>query len=146
MKAKFNVILLAAIVLILAACGGAVSKADQLTELKKQQAALADQIRQLETEIELSDSSGTQNRKIKDVKVTKMVSGTFRHFIEIQGNVDTDDNVTVSCTNTGYRYSSFGGAGSNRFCRSTSGKIGRWYLFKTAGGLSNSICFIDRCL
>jgi RND family efflux transporter MFP subunit len=101
MKAKFNIILFAAIVLILAACGGSVSKADQLTELKKQQAALADQIRQLETEIELSDSGATQNKKIKDVKVTKMVSGTFRHFIEIQGSVDTDDNITVSAQTPG---------------------------------------------
>ena len=101
MKAKLNVISLVAIVLILAACGGSKSKADQLTELKKQQAALADQIRQLEAEIAQSDTTGVLNRKIKDVKVTQMTKGTFRHFIEIQGSVDTDDNVTVTAKTAG---------------------------------------------
>lgn len=101
MKAKFNIALFAAMILILAACGGSKSKADQLIELKKQQAVLDDQIRQLESEIALNDTSGVLNKKVKDVKVTQMVRGTFRHFIEIQGNVDTDDNVTVTAQTPG---------------------------------------------
>ncbi|MDZ4752145.1 MAG: efflux RND transporter periplasmic adaptor subunit [Flavobacteriales bacterium] len=100
MKTKLNLLALATIAILLVACGEK-SKADQLTDLKIQQAALADQIRLLESEIELSDTSGTFNKKIRDVKVAQMSRTNFQHFIEIQGYVDTEDNVTVSAKTPG---------------------------------------------
>jgi RND family efflux transporter MFP subunit len=83
-----------AFMLGLAACGA--DKADRLAELKKQQAEIQEEIAKIESEL------GTGNKKVKaemktvPVSVVTIAPDTFRHYLEVQGKVDFDQNVLVS--------------------------------------------------
>lgn len=101
----FSKILLAATILV-AACSksGQGDKAAQLEELKKQQLEIMAKIQQLELEMKkssdsafLADASG----KAKLVKVEALKPGTFAHYVEIQGKVETNNNVLVSSETAG---------------------------------------------
>ncbi|MEZ4943421.1 MAG: efflux RND transporter periplasmic adaptor subunit [Saprospiraceae bacterium] len=85
---------LLALALLLAACGGQPQdKAAQLTALKDQKADLEAQIAQLEKE--LSTAEGAP-RRIRTVGLTEMKPETFRHFVDLQGRVEAEDNVPVT--------------------------------------------------
>lgn len=101
----FSKILLAATILV-AACSksGQGDKAAQLEDLKKQQLEIMAKIQQLELEMKkssdsafLADASG----KAKLVKVEALKPGTFAHYVEIQGKVETNNNVLVSSETAG---------------------------------------------
>jgi membrane fusion protein (multidrug efflux system) len=81
------------VVLLLASCGGT-DKPAQLAKLKADYAAMAEQIKALEAEIAATDTT-TKAVKVKDVIITNVQPTTFRHFIDIQGNVDAEENVVV---------------------------------------------------
>jgi RND family efflux transporter MFP subunit len=86
-KIYFSIIVL----LFLASCGGEDKKA-KLAELKKQHSELADQIKALEAELALSD---TTKGKQKDILVEAILPQAFKHYVEIQGIVDADENVSI---------------------------------------------------
>lgn len=90
---KNSVIILAAAIL-LASCGGEVDKKAQLEKLKAQQQELNAQVKQLEQEIAASDTTGG-NLKVRDVKLSEVQPTVFRHYIDVQGFVDADENVDV---------------------------------------------------
>ncbi len=80
----------------LGACGEKDKKA-QLEELRKQQAELKAQISDLEKELGAKgDTKDADNDKIKLVTVEKLSLSTFNDYIEVQGKVDADENVSVS--------------------------------------------------
>ncbi|TNE57595.1 MAG: efflux RND transporter periplasmic adaptor subunit [Bacteroidetes bacterium] len=85
---------LALLAALFTACGGpAGDKSAQLAALKEQRANLDAQIAQLEKEIgETSDGP----RRVRTVGLTELQPQPFRHYIDLQGRVDVEDNVPVT--------------------------------------------------
>jgi membrane fusion protein, multidrug efflux system len=97
MKAiKFSAIVVSAS-LLLAACGS--NPETQLERLKAEREKLNNQIAQLET-LANNDNNGSQAR-ITPVKVEPARNNEFRHYIEVQGNVESDGNVNVPAESPG---------------------------------------------
>lgn len=87
-------IALLTLAVLLAACGGQPQdKAAQLSALKDQKAELEAQIAQLEKEVSVSDGAP---RRIRSVGLTELKPQTFRHFVDLQGKVEAEDNVPVT--------------------------------------------------
>ncbi|MFA5974215.1 MAG: efflux RND transporter periplasmic adaptor subunit [Lentimicrobiaceae bacterium] len=93
---KTNILYLSlsfSLLLLFAACSSNVDKRAELDKLKKQQDQIADQIKKLESELKVTDST---NIKYSDVMVTEVQPSEFNHYIEVQGSVDGQDNVAVA--------------------------------------------------
>src|SRR6476619_8104095 len=93
MKQYFAIIL--ALATLASACGDnkAGDKRSKMEKLKKEQAELSQKIKTLEKEIALTDTTAA---KTKLVEVLTVQPDSFYHYIDIQGKVDADQNVTVS--------------------------------------------------
>lgn len=65
--------------------------ADAKTSLKE----ISTQIAALEKEIALMDTSAKVAEKGKLIQADSLVKQEFKHYIEVQGNVDADENVTA---------------------------------------------------
>jgi RND family efflux transporter MFP subunit len=70
------------------------SKKAKLEELKGQVIALQTEIQKLETE--LKSEGGAPIGKSAKVKTGKIEQGVFTHYIEVQGKVDSEQNIMVS--------------------------------------------------
>lgn len=87
-------ILMMAILVSLASCGGKNENADlkekknKLEELKKQQAKLNDDVIKLEAEILLADPSSKKDEKAKLVSLSTITQQAFTHYIDLQGKID----------------------------------------------------------
>lgn len=102
---KSNIILLAAVLVILSSCGAKTDAADknsvlaqkkaQLEQLKKQQDDLNKQITALQVEIAKIDPSA-KAEKAKLVAVTKLGEENFNHYIDLQARVDADNIAYVT--------------------------------------------------
>jgi membrane fusion protein (multidrug efflux system) len=91
--------------LFLASCGAKsdaaknddlVAKKAQLEELKKQQQKIGDDITKLEADIAKLDPSSAKTEKTKLVSIDSVNTGTFMHYIDLQGTVTSDDISYVS--------------------------------------------------
>jgi membrane fusion protein (multidrug efflux system) len=89
---KLSVLLISAT--ILAACGEP-DKKTQLADLKKEYATLSSQIKELETQIAAEDT-GVALVTGRMVAVEILKTSAFRHYVEVQGRVDADENVSVT--------------------------------------------------
>jgi RND family efflux transporter MFP subunit len=80
---------------ILVACGESQSsdKAAELEKLKKQQSELSTQIATLEAEI--AKENPDADVKARYVNIDTLKLGTFVHYVEVQGTVESDKNVNV---------------------------------------------------
>ena len=92
---KFKAIGLAAI--FLAACTGSAkqdiaTKQKELSDLKTQQRTIADKITTLEKEIGKLDPGAKADVKPKLVGVDTLNPTVFKHFVEVQGQVDAAEN------------------------------------------------------
>jgi RND family efflux transporter MFP subunit len=79
--------------LLLAACGPKAAKKDpkaELADLKKQQADIAARIAKLEKQVGNQDST-----KSTDVSIYTVEPGQFNNYVQIQGRIDAQDNVTA---------------------------------------------------
>ena len=85
-----------ALLLGLAACGGNDDKEKQLEELKAEQVKIEEQIAALEAELKAEGKMATNEKKTVPVTVESLSQDTFRHYLEVQGKVDFDQNVLVS--------------------------------------------------
>lgn len=85
-------ILIASLLIIIVACKPA-DKKTQLEKLRVQQEALTTQIDQLEKESGVKDSSAVNP---VDVAVDTLKLTEFRHYIDIQGRIEGDQNIEVS--------------------------------------------------
>ncbi|MDX5419104.1 MAG: efflux RND transporter periplasmic adaptor subunit [Hymenobacteraceae bacterium] len=85
-----------ALLLGLAACNSGNDKEAQLAELKKQQTAIQEQIATLEAELKAEGKGAVAEKKTVPVTVAPVKAETFRHYLEVQGSVDFDQNVLVS--------------------------------------------------
>jgi membrane fusion protein, multidrug efflux system len=72
------------------------SKQDQLNTLKKQHDLIAEQIKQLEKEIALTDTIKVEEANSPKVAVTELKTEVFNHFLEVQGKLDGEENLGVS--------------------------------------------------
>lgn len=81
---------------VLSACGGEQDKEAQLAELKKQQAEVAGQIAKLESELAKEGKGTAPEAAAVPVSVVTVQPETFRHYLEVQGRADFDQNVNVS--------------------------------------------------
>lgn len=90
------------VVAILAACSAATpdDKKAQLEKLKAQQADIARQVQQLEKEIAATNPEEA-NVKTKDVAVTEVTPKKFDHYVQTQGRVEAEDNISVSAKSPG---------------------------------------------
>ncbi|WP_345159691.1 efflux RND transporter periplasmic adaptor subunit [Pontibacter saemangeumensis] len=85
-----------ALMLGLAACGESTDKEAQLAELKKERESLEEQIAALEADLKAGGKTVATEKKTVPVSVATMAQDTFRHYLEVQGRVDFDQNVFVS--------------------------------------------------
>jgi RND family efflux transporter MFP subunit len=88
-------ILLAFLILAVASCGKKVDITAQMEKLKNDREKISAEIAKLETEL-AKEGKGTLNSKIVAVQVKSLTPQIFKHFIEVQGKVDGEDNVSVS--------------------------------------------------
>jgi len=93
-----KIVLILSILLTLAACTGKTDKKAQLEKLIIEHDKITEQINALQKEL-LSDS--TTNKKIVNVSVTEVQPRVFKHYIEVQGKIDGDENVSVSARGMG---------------------------------------------
>ena len=89
---------LALAMMILAACTGGekqdlAAKKKELSELKNKQREIMDRIPVLEKEIAKLDTSIKIQAKTKLVGVDTLAPVTFKHYVEVQGQVDAKENV-----------------------------------------------------
>src|SRR3954463_12250418 len=78
-------------ILLLAACSNKPKdKKTELAELKKQQAELSDKIAKLQAETTNPDSV-----KTTDVGAVVVKTGNFTNYVDLQGKIDAQDNVTA---------------------------------------------------
>jgi RND family efflux transporter MFP subunit len=87
-----NTILIIVISAIFAACSSPDKKA-QLEKLRTEKAALETEIALLEEELAKAD---TTKVKLIDVVAMTLTPQTFKTFIEVQGHIDADENVSLS--------------------------------------------------
>lgn len=82
---------------LLASCGGSEldKKKKELSEAKAAVKELNSKISTLEKEIAKLDTTFKLEEKAKLVQVDSLVKQDFKHYIEVQGNVDAEENVTV---------------------------------------------------
>lgn len=94
---KFAVILFVAA--ILGGCGDAAKKMDiadkkkKLANYKSELKDLTGKIESLEKEIAKLDTSFHIQQKMKLIKIAEVKKQDFKHFIEVQGNVDAEENI-----------------------------------------------------
>lgn len=84
-------IYLLSVIVVLAACNNKPKDPKaQLTDLKKQQVDIASKIAALEAKPGMQDST-----KSTDVSVVDIKNGSFTNYVQIQGRIDAQDNVTA---------------------------------------------------
>lgn len=96
-----NIIVVSGLAALLWACGGVASgdleaRKNKLNKYKSQLQELEVKIAELEKEIALMDTAGNAGLKTRLVKVDTLKGGQFVHYIDIQGTVDSDENILVS--------------------------------------------------
>ena len=82
------------VAVLLVACSQGGNKNAQLEKLKIKRDQLNEQITKLEAEI--NPDANKPVEKAISVKVTRMDTCTFNHYIDVQGTVDGDQNIAVS--------------------------------------------------
>jgi membrane fusion protein (multidrug efflux system) len=76
--------------LLLAACSKPKDKKAELADLQKQQQDINTKITKLQAEVGTTDST-----KAVEVGVTEVKAGAFTNYVQIQGKIDAQDNVTA---------------------------------------------------
>jgi len=84
--------------MLLVACGSE-SSHDQLRQLEAQRDALDQQIAQLKTEI--SGNIDPTEGKLMHVDINKVSPAMFRHYIKLQGTVESDNNILIPARSPG---------------------------------------------
>jgi membrane fusion protein (multidrug efflux system) len=86
--------------LILVACGPRSEEA-QLAQLERQRDALTERIENLKQEIAQKKAPGEKREKTMNVRISRVEKGLFQHFIQVQGTVESDNNVLVAPQSSG---------------------------------------------
>ena len=86
--------------LILTACGPRGEEA-QLAQLEKQRDALTERIEMLKQQIAQKANPAVKREKLINVKISQVEKGLFQHFIQVQGTVESDNNILVAPQSSG---------------------------------------------
>lgn len=86
--------------LILVACGPRNDEA-QLARLERQRDALTEEIERLKQEIAQKARPGVKQEKLMNVEISQVEKGRFQHFIQVQGTVESDNNVLIAPQSSG---------------------------------------------
>jgi len=86
--------------LIFIACGPRGEEA-QLARLEQQRDALTEEIERLKQEIAQKANPGVKQEKLMNVKISRVEKGRFQHFIQVQGTVESDNNVLIAPQSSG---------------------------------------------
>ena len=81
--------------LVLAACGPRSEEA-QLARMEIQRDALIEKIEALEVEIASKARPDQKSEKITDVRISLLEKELFQHFIQVQGTIESDNNILVA--------------------------------------------------
>jgi len=97
---KTKILIIASIFLI--SCGSSDKQAD-LDELIQQKENLVAQIEQLPSELAIENNitGNSPEKKIQYVKTQKLQAEQFKHYIEIQGNVESENDIIVPAQSSG---------------------------------------------
>jgi membrane fusion protein, multidrug efflux system len=87
-------LLIPGITLLLIACGAPDKKAE-LEKLRKQKSEIETQITAIEEELHNSGADSSE-QKVIEVIATPLKLQTFKSYIEVQGHIDADENVSLS--------------------------------------------------
>ncbi|WP_082216598.1 efflux RND transporter periplasmic adaptor subunit [Dyadobacter psychrophilus] len=104
---KRHILILTAMTILLAACGGGekkeglAGKKEELAKLKSERAENEKKIKALEIEITKLDPNKAAEAKVKPVTIDTLDAATFRHYVELQGTVDAKNNVLVTPKSAG---------------------------------------------
>lgn len=71
-------------------------KKEQLKGLREKETALQSEIKKLEEEIALLDKDAANETKIKQVALSEVRSIEFRHYVSVQGMLESEENLMVS--------------------------------------------------
>ena len=88
-------LLLAMALMLVQSCGGPQDKTAKLQELKKQRDELNKEIRALEKEIVSEGGALEAGIKIPSVVGERVEPEVFKHFLEVRGTVESDNNIFV---------------------------------------------------
>ena len=86
--------------LILAACGPPREEA-QLARLERERDALTEKIEKLKQEIAQKGGPTGKRAKAMNVKISPVEKEIFQHFIQVQGIVESDNNIMVAPQSSG---------------------------------------------
>jgi RND family efflux transporter MFP subunit len=87
--------------ILITACGPQ-DKRSQLQQLERQRDALTEQIEQLKAELSQGDLMASKKREpVMYVSVHKITPELFRHFIKVQGTVESDNNIMIPSQTSG---------------------------------------------
>ena len=92
-----KILLFTVVSLLILSCNS--DKKSKLEKLKKQHDEITEQIKTLEKEVALE--TGKTIDKIAEVAVIDLKAEEFNHYIEVQGKIDGDENVSVSSKTMG---------------------------------------------
>lgn len=90
-----KIFFLALIAILAYACSGTIDDIAKLQDLKKQSAAINKQIKEIENKILAEGGTLDEQLKIPTVLGQKIIPETFKHFIEVRGIVESDNNIFV---------------------------------------------------
>ncbi len=96
---KLIIAILTIITIALTSCGGKdtiEAKQAKLEKLRAEQATLATNIKTLEDEIKAGGAKIEKREKIVNVAISNVETANFKHFVDVQGRVDGDENTTIS--------------------------------------------------
>lgn len=98
---KKYILLLIFISVFLSACGPA-NKQAQLAKLEREREILTEKIESLKAELSGNDFiPSNNNNRIPHVRIEKIEPSNFRHFIKVQGTVESDNNILVPSRSSG---------------------------------------------
>lgn len=91
-----NLLIIVALATLVAACGGPKisEKQAELEKLKKEKTALDTKIAKLQDEVDKSDT--THKQKLIEVLTMSLTPKIFKTYIEVQGRIDADENVSLT--------------------------------------------------
>lgn len=102
MKKALFILSAAGALFLVSACGnsGETDKQGQLEDLRKKREALDAKIEALEAEV-LAANPELAQRKTYNVSIDTIAARPFEHYIQVQGTVESEDNITVSAESAG---------------------------------------------
>lgn len=98
---KYTLLVILAAATVLVGCGGGGgtdldAKKAELVTLQNQMQATKKRIMELEAEIAALDPSAKKEEPVVQVGVDTLAESTFQHFVTVQGQVESNNNVMVS--------------------------------------------------